>query len=141
MLALISDTDYFKSAFDKAVLATKTWAVTKTFSACRLCKSCGGDYPNYGGEGLKKGDWGRWMMYNDGCQGSLTDQSFPPQLCCIAVDPPCQFCSSCGGEYSKRIGKKINKVDWGHCIHKGGQCSGAFKSDNAEFDICCRNIK
>ena len=55
-------------------------------ASCRLCDSCGGQYPVNNGQALKVGDWGWWKSYDASCSGSLTDKSNKysvlPSLCC-----------------------------------------------------------
>jgi hypothetical protein len=46
-----------KVYFDKAINSFETWIVNKTFHSCRLCNSCGGDYPISGGGGLESNRW------------------------------------------------------------------------------------
>ncbi len=60
-----------KKSLDKAIASVKTWSVTKKFESCRFCDSCGGDYPVYGGEGLRKPEVGWWLRFGDKCTGTL----------------------------------------------------------------------
>jgi hypothetical protein len=113
--------------------------VTKKFQTCRLCTSCGGDYPTYSGEGLSEGDWGYWLRYREQCSAQLTSMSGPPQLCCSRDEPPCQYCQSCGEDYPQDVGRKINDGDWGAFMIKGDQCSGGgYTKTWNEFSVCCR---
>ena len=68
-LESISDTAAFKKAFDDAVKSFELWTVKKKFESCRFCTTCGGNYPKYAGEGLKKGDRGYWSKSRESCQG------------------------------------------------------------------------
>ena len=84
----VSQATFLKHYFDnRAVAAYERWVATKKFQTCRLCTTCGGDYPTYGGEGLKADDWGHWLRYREECTAQLTSVSGPPQLCCSADEP------------------------------------------------------
>ncbi|CDW84951.1 UNKNOWN [Stylonychia lemnae] len=124
---------------EHAVGAYANWMRDKKFSTCRLCQSCGGDYPTYGGEGYKEYDWGWWDMFRDSCTAELFGESGPPKLCCSVQDPPLKFCSSCGGDYPFRVGRKLNVDDWGTWNRAGGNCKGSFEKTLDEFEICARD--
>ena len=125
--------------FDKAIKSFELWVVNKTFHSCRLCDSCGGDYPISGGGGLTKN---YWMSYADKCTGnSLYATSTVPQICCTADQPQCSWCESCGGEFPAEIGKKYNSGMYGNFNALGLTCSrskGFFES-TAEVSLCCRS--
>jgi hypothetical protein len=81
---------------ERAISSYERWTVIKAFHTCRLCSTCGDDYPTYGGEGFKRDDWGHWLRYREHCSAQLYSESGPPQLCCSVEQPPCQYCKSCG---------------------------------------------
>ena len=141
-IAQISQQPSLKHYLDKHAIASyEKWMSTNKFQTCRLCTSCGGDWPNYMGEGYARGDWGFWLRYRESCQAQLYSESGPPNLCCSADEPPCQYCSSCGGEFSQRVGRKLNRGDWGPFNVKGSSCSGDYRESYDEFEICCKNRK
>ena len=111
------------------------------FQTCRLCTTCGGDYPNYGGEGFKQDDWGHWLRFREHCTADLYSESGPPQLCCSADKPPVQYCRSCGGDYPYQIGRKIDRDDWGPYNILQDGCQGGYYHTSDEFSLCTRNRK
>ena len=50
-----------RQQYDSGVNAFNKWTKTLKYQSCRLCQSCGGNYPNYGGHGFTEGDWGTWL--------------------------------------------------------------------------------
>lgn len=52
------------------------------------------------------------------------------------------FCRSCGGDYPVRVGRKLNRGDWGTWNIKNANCQGdSFVKTLDEFDVCGRNYK
>ena len=60
-----SQGNLLKYYLNTAITAFERWTVTKKFQTCRMCTTCGGDYPVYSGEGLSEGDWGYWLRYRE----------------------------------------------------------------------------
>eukprot|EP00347_Sterkiella_histriomuscorum_P003760 403363054 len=118
-----------------AVAAYERWTEKMKFQTCRLCTTCGGDYPNYGGEGFKQDDWGHWLRFREHCTADLYSESGPPQLCCSADKPPVQYCRSCGGDYPYQIGRKIDRDDWGPYNILQDGCQGGYYHTSDEFSL------
>lgn len=108
--------------------------MTKKFQTCRLCITCGGDYPTKGGEILG----GTWNVYRESCSANLTSIIGNNQLCCSIDQPPCQYCKSCGGVYSQEVGRKYNTPAFNGFSIRGEQCSGGMTQEIVDFSLCCR---
>lgn len=109
-------------------------------TSCRLCKSCGGKYPQKMGGLIHKNDWGRWSAFADNCENNYAVTFDEVSLCC-SNDPPCTLCTSCGGAYPAEVGRRLNQYDWGYWNIRGGQCSGSLSAKLDEFSLCCKNRK
>ena len=143
-VAAISQADILQQIFDmNAIQAYQRWLQDTKFSTCRMCASCGGDYPNYAGEGFKEYDWGWWEKYRESCSENYHSESGPPSLCCSVNEPPLMLCRTCGGDYPVQVGRKLNRGDWGTWNIKGYTCQGGanFEKTLDEFDICARDRK
>eukprot|EP00347_Sterkiella_histriomuscorum_P014024 403362451 len=141
-IAQISQATTQQNYYDTyGVAAYERWAQKMKFQTCRLCTSCGGDYPVYGGEGFKENEWGHWQRFREHCTGELYSESGPPHLCCSADKPPVQYCRTCGGDYPYRIGKRINAGDYGPYKILQDSCSSFFYHTKDEFEICTRSRK
>lgn len=82
------------------------------------------------------------MRYREECSAQLYSQNGPPQLCCSADQPQCQYCKSCGGDYTQSVGRRFNRDDWGGYMIKDNQCGGSgFIKSWDEFEVCCRTKK
>jgi len=65
-IAQISQQPTLKHYLDEhAVKTYERWMKNNKFETCRLCTSCGADWPNYMGEGLKEDDWGHWLRHRE----------------------------------------------------------------------------
>jgi hypothetical protein len=85
-----SQSKILKVYFDKAIKSYETWMINKSFRSCRLCDTCGGDYPINGGGGVTLFSW---QGYMDKCSGSLYKTAgSPPPLCCSVDQPQCSWC-------------------------------------------------
>ena len=49
MIEIMSEAKYLKEDYDHAVNAYERWVVNKIFQTCRLCDSCGGNFPQENG--------------------------------------------------------------------------------------------
>ena len=86
----VSDENHLKWHFENwAVAAYERWVVTKKFSSCRMCDSCGGDYPVYAGEGFRGHHNNYWTRYREQCSGDLYKGIDYPKLCCSVDQPRC----------------------------------------------------
>ena len=64
----ISQASTLKHYYDtRGIVAYERWLSLKKFQTCRLCTTCGGDYPNYSGEGLRESHWGHWLRFREQC--------------------------------------------------------------------------
>jgi len=52
--------------------------------SCKLCDSCGGDFPVLSGHGISKSDTieTSWMTFGAECKADYTLSNGQPQLCC-----------------------------------------------------------
>jgi hypothetical protein len=89
----ISDYEYLDDNLKKAIGYFEKWTVKTRFESCRMCTSCGGDYPTYGGEVLIN-PYGNYK-FGEQCSGELREEGGATQICCSASQ---NFrCDYCGG--------------------------------------------
>jgi len=84
-LKRISSYINLNDSFSMAIDSYDKWVIKMSFSTCRFCDSCGGNYPTYAGEGVKDKSQGRYSKYHDDCGGSKLyddNNNANPQLCC-----------------------------------------------------------
>lgn len=123
------------------------WVIKMSFSTCRFCDSCGGNYPTYAGEGVKDKSQGRYSKYHDDCGGSKLyddNNNANPQLCCSFDQPPVQYCLSCGSDYKSILGERVNNGDREEYKTKSDACEGykdgdQFKQSDKRFYVCGKN--
>ena len=92
---------------------------------CRICMSCGADYPHYGGKIWSGGDNNFVTSYDNQCYGDVTHRdpvNGEFDLCCKS-QPVCAFCNSCGGDYVDERGvmAAIDRKD-PRMFYKGEAC-------------------
>ena len=49
----------------------------------------------------------------------------------------CKFCQSCGGQFTEKVGGKLNQGDWGAWYSNGQACGADYVSKMDQFDLCC----
>jgi len=113
-----------------------------TVSTCRMCKSCGSNFPIESGAQRHLGDWGPWDAYDDFCSGTYQQHREEVKLCCGALktDPNngmCRFCASCGDKWPTDLGSGIHQDDWGQYRMWSNQCSGGYDDNPNEPHLCC----
>jgi hypothetical protein len=116
---------------------------TPTVAGCRLCSSCGGNYPLAVGQRLNQGDWGVWRAYESGCTGAYRDTWDQVQMCCGSspVDNTgmCRMCQSCGGSWTQDLGARLTAGDWGGFNTFATGCTEPYTSTFSEFHFCCKS--
>lgn len=111
---------------------------------CRVCSSCGGDFPEYVGAGQVDQGWEKFTVaYDNSCQGTPRARGNPGgglKLCCQA-DPICSMCSSCGGAWPHETGVLGADTNWPDFWRgRGHGCSGGVARNdvNRGMKWCCK---
>lgn len=111
-------------------------------SSCRLCDSCGGDFPELAAIGIHEDSWGPWKTHGPLCSSPYSDSNAEPHWCCQKKKDhhvPCKFCESCGNAWPFELGKKKKTNDYGPWYTSGDQCSSeSLTKSYGEFSMCCQ---
>ena len=119
-------------------------------STCKQCLSCGGDYQFAGGVVCDRGgkEWAEFISsYDHQCYGELRQRMLNAgdcaQLCCKQYKnkPICNYCLSCGGNWTNEVGAMGEDLDWPPFYKTRGKfCSGEIgkpESTKAGLSLCC----
>ena len=111
---------------------------------CRICSSCGGDFPEIVGAVQVDQDWdGFTYSYDHDCSGFTRVRNNPGdglKMCC-QIDPICSLCSSCGGEWPHETGVLAADQNWPDWFQgRGHRCSGEVGKNDARGGMkwCCK---
>mgnify|MGYP001419427097 CR=1 FL=1 len=111
---------------------------------CRICNSCGGDFPEaVGAIQYCDRDEKFTSAYDNNCLGDSRTR-LPPEgglkVCC-QQDPICSMCSSCGGQWPHESGVLGADQNWIDFFRgRGHGCSGAVGRNDALRGMkwCCK---
>ena len=111
---------------------------------CRVCNSCGEDFPEAVGAIQVNQDWDKFTSaYDNRCQGNSRTRPKPAggfKVCCQR-DPICSMCSSCGGAWPHEAGVIGADENWPDFFRgRGHGCSGGVSRNDANGGMkwCCK---
>ena len=116
---------------------------TKT-GQCRVCNSCGADFPEVVGALQTEQGWNTFTSaFDHSCQGNARTRPYLPggfKICCQR-DPICSMCSSCGGAWPHESGVIAADKNWPNFFNgRGKGCSGGVGRNDANYGMkwCCK---
>ena len=111
---------------------------------CRICNSCGGEFPEYvGAIQVNDGNEKFTAAFDHSCQGNSRTRPKPGggfKLCCQR-DPICSLCSSCGGQWPHESGVIAADRNWRDWFYgRGKGCFGGVSKNDADRGMkwCCK---
>ena len=111
---------------------------------CRVCNSCGGDFPELVGALQVDQRWDKFTSaFDNSCQGNSRTRPKPDggfKICCQR-DPICSLCSSCGGAWPHESGVLAADQNWPKFFSgRGHSCSGGVGKNDANRGMkwCCK---
>ena len=111
---------------------------------CRVCNSCGEDFPELVGALQVDQRWDKFTSaFDNSCQGNSRTRPKPDdgfKICCQR-DPICSLCSSCGGAWPHESGVLAADQNWPKFFSgRGHSCSGGVGKNDANRGMkwCCK---